>query len=177
MAIIELTRRRVLATAAAASAALSAPFVRGAYAAGKLSVGFWDHWVPGANDTHAKLCREWADKEITPYGLNQRYHQATEISDWILKGSDKWNEKLRIYANYVGSPSSGSGGMGFGASLRVIRPCPTVQRLVVIQYMSSPIGKRRTTVIMISGSSRKMFRCILSIWAPMKNVDATCEPM
>lgn len=44
---------------------------------------------------------DWADKEITPYGLNLRYHQATEISDWILKGSDKWNERLRIYANYV----------------------------------------------------------------------------
>ena len=37
--------------------------MRGAYAAGKLNVGFWDHWVPGANDTMAKLCHEWADKE------------------------------------------------------------------------------------------------------------------
>src|SRR5690606_23765709 len=30
-----------------------------------------------------------------------RYHQAVEISDMILGSSDKWNEKLRIYANYV----------------------------------------------------------------------------
>jgi ABC-type glycerol-3-phosphate transport system substrate-binding protein len=36
---------------------------RGAHAAGKLSVGFWDHWVPGANDTLTRLCREWAAKE------------------------------------------------------------------------------------------------------------------
>ena len=39
------------------------PFVHGAHAAGKLSCGFWDHWVPGANEPLAKLCREWADKE------------------------------------------------------------------------------------------------------------------
>jgi phosphate transport system substrate-binding protein len=38
---------------------------------------------------------------ITPYGLNPRYHQATEISDRLLKSSDKWAERLRIYANYV----------------------------------------------------------------------------
>jgi ABC-type glycerol-3-phosphate transport system substrate-binding protein len=56
-----VTRRSVLATASAAT--LSAPFVRGAFAAGKLKVGFWDHWVPGANDTLQKLCNEWAAKE------------------------------------------------------------------------------------------------------------------
>src|SRR3546814_17700776 len=38
------------------------PFVRGAHAAGTISVGFWDHWVPGANDTLTKLCNEWAEK-------------------------------------------------------------------------------------------------------------------
>jgi phosphate transport system substrate-binding protein len=47
------------------------------------------------------LTGEWADKPIVPYGLNLRYHQATVISDRILKGSDKWNERLRTYANYV----------------------------------------------------------------------------
>ncbi len=55
------TRRTVLRTAA--TGLLAAPFVRGAHAAGKLSVGFWDHWVPGANQPLEKLCREWADKE------------------------------------------------------------------------------------------------------------------
>lgn len=44
---------------------------------------------------------EWKDKPINVYGLNLRYHQATEISDLLLKASDKWNERLRIYANYV----------------------------------------------------------------------------
>src|SRR6266850_3580614 len=57
-----ITRRTVLKTAALATT-LTAPFVHGAYAGGKLSCGFWDHWVPGANEPLAKLCREWAAQE------------------------------------------------------------------------------------------------------------------
>jgi ABC-type glycerol-3-phosphate transport system substrate-binding protein len=58
---MSLKRRHVLAGTAAV--AVSAPFVRGAHAAGKLSMGFWDHWVPGANSATEKIVREWADKE------------------------------------------------------------------------------------------------------------------
>jgi ABC-type glycerol-3-phosphate transport system substrate-binding protein len=59
-----ISRRRVLGTAAGAATALTAaPFVHGAFAAGKLAIAFWDHWVPGANDTMKKLCQQWADKE------------------------------------------------------------------------------------------------------------------
>jgi len=42
---------------------IAAPYVRGAYAAGKLLMGFWDHWVPGANKTLTDLVNEWAAKE------------------------------------------------------------------------------------------------------------------
>src|SRR5262249_60160557 len=56
-----LTRRTLLQTAAITTVA--APFVHGAYAAGKLTVAVWDHWVPGANDVLDKLCHEWAAKE------------------------------------------------------------------------------------------------------------------
>jgi ABC-type glycerol-3-phosphate transport system substrate-binding protein len=56
-------RRFVAGTAAASTAFIAAPFVRGAYAAGKLSVGFWDHWVPNANGATETLIKEWADKE------------------------------------------------------------------------------------------------------------------
>ena len=60
----KVNRRRFVAGTAAASAAfVAAPFVRGAYAAGKLSVGLWDHWVPGANKATEALVKEWADKE------------------------------------------------------------------------------------------------------------------
>src|SRR5438477_10306281 len=68
MANSPVTRRTLLKTAALATPAfaagsLTAPFVRGAYAAGKLSVGAWDHWVPGASQVLQKLAKEWADKE------------------------------------------------------------------------------------------------------------------
>jgi ABC-type glycerol-3-phosphate transport system substrate-binding protein len=59
-----ISRRQFVATTAIASAALvSSPYVRSAHAAGKLSIGFWDHWVPGANDTSKALVKEWAEKE------------------------------------------------------------------------------------------------------------------
>ena len=60
----KLSRRQFVAATALSSAALiTAPYVRGAYAAGKLSIGFWDHWVPGANKTSTALVKEWAAKE------------------------------------------------------------------------------------------------------------------
>lgn len=58
----KFSRRQVLATAAATAAALAMPYVRGAHAAGKLSVGWWDHWVPGANNAMTALCKEWGEK-------------------------------------------------------------------------------------------------------------------
>jgi len=58
-----LTRRHFLATTAASTALIAAPFVRGAHAAGKLTVGFWDHWVPGANNATKVMCEEWAANE------------------------------------------------------------------------------------------------------------------
>src|SRR5207249_3401581 len=75
---IRRTRRTQVQTAA--TAALAAPFVHGAYAAGKLSVGFWDHWVPGADDTLTKLCHEWAAKEKVEIAI-----------DYITSQGDKLN--------------------------------------------------------------------------------------
>jgi ABC-type glycerol-3-phosphate transport system substrate-binding protein len=60
----KLSRRQFVSVAAMSSGALiAAPYVRGAYAAGKLSIGFWDHWVPGANKASIDLVNEWAAKE------------------------------------------------------------------------------------------------------------------
>jgi len=57
------TRRKVLKTAALGSvAALAAPYVRTSYAAGTLTLGCWDHWVPGANNALTGLCNEWGAK-------------------------------------------------------------------------------------------------------------------
>ena len=64
MASRKFARRRFLKTSAAVSAtAIFAPYIRTSHAAGKLEVGFWDHWVPGANDTLTKMCNEWAAQE------------------------------------------------------------------------------------------------------------------
>ncbi|MCC6918624.1 MAG: extracellular solute-binding protein [Alphaproteobacteria bacterium] len=58
----KISRRRLIGTAAVAVAALgSPPFVRTSHAAGKLTLGMWDHWVPGANDALRRLVDEWAD--------------------------------------------------------------------------------------------------------------------
>ena len=59
----KVSRRNLLKSAALGSAAvIAAPYVKGAYAAGSLSLGVWDHWVPGANNTLTKLCNEWGAK-------------------------------------------------------------------------------------------------------------------
>ena len=56
-------RRFIGSTAAASAAAIAAPYIRTSHAAGTLAVGFWDHWVPGANDALTRLCNEWAARE------------------------------------------------------------------------------------------------------------------
>jgi ABC-type glycerol-3-phosphate transport system substrate-binding protein len=64
MAKSNMSRRQLGVSAAAVSTALiAAPYVRTAHAAGSLSIGFWDHWVPGANNTSKALVEEWAAKE------------------------------------------------------------------------------------------------------------------
>ena len=71
MASSKVSRRRFVAgTAALSTAMVAAPFVRGAYAAGKLSLGLWDHWVPGANKATEDLVKQWADKEKVDVSLD-----------------------------------------------------------------------------------------------------------
>jgi hypothetical protein len=60
----KINRRRLVTGSVALSTALvAAPFVRGAHAAGKLSLGFWDHWVPNANNATTALINEWGANE------------------------------------------------------------------------------------------------------------------
>ncbi len=56
-----MTRRRALLTGAAITA-LPLVHIRTAGAAGKLNIGFWDHWVPGANEVMKKQVADWAGK-------------------------------------------------------------------------------------------------------------------
>ncbi len=57
------SRRRFLKTTAlTAASTLAAPYMRTAHSAGRLRLGCWDHWVPGANDTLTAICNEWGAK-------------------------------------------------------------------------------------------------------------------
>ena len=72
-------RRKFLKTAAATSAALAFPYIRTSHAAGSLSVGFWDHWVPGANDVLTKVCQDWAKKEHVDLKIDYITSQGNKI--------------------------------------------------------------------------------------------------
>ena len=80
MASRKVSRRRFVAgTAALSTAMVAAPFVRGAYAAGKLSLGLWDHWVPGANKATEDLVKQWADKEKVDVSLDLITSQGNKL--------------------------------------------------------------------------------------------------
>jgi hypothetical protein len=59
-----VTRRTFLKSTAVAGASVAAtgPWVSTSHAAGKLALGLWDHWVPGANDVLRKTILDWAEK-------------------------------------------------------------------------------------------------------------------
>src|SRR5215475_3188858 len=56
-----VSRRSALKIGAAASV-LPLVHIRSGHAAGKVSIGFWDHWVPGGNDVMQKQVNDWAQK-------------------------------------------------------------------------------------------------------------------
>jgi hypothetical protein len=56
-----VSRRSALKLGAAA-ATLPLVHIRTAGAAGKLAIGFWDHWVPAGNDIMQKQVNAWAEK-------------------------------------------------------------------------------------------------------------------
>src|ERR1700751_1680255 len=105
------TRREVIKSAALGSAAaIAAPYVKGVYAAGSLSLGVWDHWVPGANATLPKLCNEWVAKNnvevridyITSQGEKDKLTAAAEAQAGtghdIMSHRD-WN--IRVHAEML----------------------------------------------------------------------------
>ena len=124
-------------------------------------LGGWDgttwhpEWARGPQENirtwgQLGLTGDWADKPIAPYGLNQRYHQAAEMSDDILKGSDKWNERLRIYANYVAK--NGALGRDLEADLATDR--------YGIAWIAAPTYKLAPQLKVLAVSSRTGGQCI-----------------
>ena len=76
-----MTRRQTMQSGAAAIA-LPLVHIRTAGAAGKLNIGFWDHWVPGANDIMKKQVQDWADK-------NKVQVEADFITSWQQTPTDR----------------------------------------------------------------------------------------
>src|SRR5439155_25859047 len=66
-------------TAAASAATIGFPYIRTSHAAGRLAIGFWDHWVPGANDTLTAICQEWAKKEAVDLKIDYITSQGNKI--------------------------------------------------------------------------------------------------
>ncbi|MDP6013539.1 MAG: ABC transporter substrate-binding protein [Alphaproteobacteria bacterium] len=57
-----LSRRRFLKTGAATAGLVAgAPYIKAGYSAGRLVLGVWDHWVPGANEVLERLCTDWGN--------------------------------------------------------------------------------------------------------------------
>src|ERR1700754_3948237 len=54
--------RRKAVTLGAAAAALPLVHIRTAGAAGKLNIGFWDHWVPGGTEKMRSQVQAWAEQ-------------------------------------------------------------------------------------------------------------------
>ncbi len=103
MSTTRVTRRTALKIGAA-SAALPLVHIRTAGAAGKVSIFFWDHWVPAGNDVIKKQVAAWSEKNkvdvqadfITSMGnqtlltINaeaqaKRGHDVITIGNWLVR--------------------------------------------------------------------------------------------
>jgi ABC-type glycerol-3-phosphate transport system substrate-binding protein len=104
-----LTRRNALRWGAGV-AALPLVHIRTAGAAGKLNVGFWDHWVPATNDVMSKQVQAWSDKNkvevhidfITSNGFKIQVTQAAEAQ--ARTGHDIlpfYNWEVLTYADHL----------------------------------------------------------------------------
>src|SRR5213075_1733980 len=94
MPINKLSRRRVVAGGAAIGL-VGAPFVRRANAAGNLTIGLWDHWVPGANDVQSDIM------EFTNWESAQ-HNAALEPVDDVVKSVVARNGPIDPAVEYLG---------------------------------------------------------------------------
>ena len=72
-------RRFIERSAKVSAAAVAAPYVHTSRAAGSLSIGFWDHWVPNANQATTDLAKEWAAKEKVDLKIDYITSQGNKI--------------------------------------------------------------------------------------------------
>jgi ABC-type glycerol-3-phosphate transport system substrate-binding protein len=78
MSKLKNVSRRSAVKLAAATAALPLVHIRTGRAAGKVSVGFWDHWVPAGNDVMRQQCEAFG-----------KAHQVEVQADFITSNGQK----------------------------------------------------------------------------------------
>jgi len=124
----QVTRRQFLKTSAMAATALTVgPYVKTSHSAGKLAVGLWDHWMPGANDVSRKVVMDWGKKNgveisldyITSVGFKQlttiaaeaRAKTGHDVLDLPTVETAKYPEVLEPMDDVVEALQSEYGGM------------------------------------------------------------------
>jgi ABC-type glycerol-3-phosphate transport system substrate-binding protein len=126
MKSVRISRRNAVKLGAAA--ALPLVHIRSAGAAGKLNVGFWDHWVPGANTVMQKQVTAWADKnkvevtadfitttggklQLTPAAETQAKtgHDVMTFITWDVQNYadslDPVDEQMKQITEFAGAPN------------------------------------------------------------------------
>ena len=88
-----MTRRSALRLSAAASA-LPLVHIRTAGAAGKVSIGFWDHWVPGGNDVMREYLRN-NTSPLTIHAMCEDYRASASIDLELDAADSKAGKKIQ----------------------------------------------------------------------------------
>ena len=138
-----VTRRRTLQLAAA-TAALPLVHIRTAGAAGKVSIGFWDHWVPAGNAVMQKQVDAWAAKNkvevqadfisssggnkllLTPAAETQA-KTGHDVMTFFTWDAQNYASSLLPVDDYPTKPSLAYINKGFGPS--PTQPLPSLQHL------------------------------------------------
>jgi hypothetical protein len=81
------------------------PYVRGSYAGGRLTVGIWDHWVPGANAASTSLIEKWAAQEMVEVQIDRLTNLGNKLlvtlaaeaqaKEKLSNGVDRWSADVR----------------------------------------------------------------------------------
>ena len=98
------------------------------------------------------LTGEWADKPITVYGYNSKYHFNDEIDKKVLAGSGKWNEDMRAYSNVAGLKADGS----LTAAGELITNGVAADRYG-LAYTGQPFANPNTRLVPLSSNGGRSF--------------------
>ncbi len=124
----KVTRRQFLKTTALTAGALTVgPYVKTSHSAGKLNVGLWDHWIPGANDVTRKIIMDWGkangvevsvdyitsigDKLITTTAAEARAKTGHDVLDMTTVETAKYTDVLEPMDDVIKTITSKYGGL------------------------------------------------------------------